>query len=74
MPPYCLLQGQALQEQGCITQAHLVSQVMALFPTFDDDDDACSLGLKRSGRKPTIGTLVSSSYNGLVSAYGHKAK
>lgn len=57
---------------GCTTQAQSVKPVMGPIPTLDEDA-SFPIGLERSGIEPTVGTLVLSSFNGLVSADGHKA-
>lgn len=68
MASYCLLQGQALKGHGCTTQCHLVRTVMAPFPNINAAA-AFPLGINKSRSQPTISTLVSSSSNGLTSAF-----
>lgn len=71
MASSCVLQWKTLQGHGCTINPQPVSPVKD--PVSKNDASAGPLRLKRSGSKSTLGTLVSPSSTGLVSAYGYKA-
>lgn len=71
MASSCVLQWKTLQGHGCKINPQPVSPVKD--PVSKNDASAGPLRLKRSGSKSTLGTLVSPSSTGLVSAYGYKA-